>query len=50
MAIRFGDKLLWKVRQKNTLEELDSRWEFGVGVGVKAISGEMSGSYKGAVE
>ena len=41
MAIEFGEKLLWKVRQKNKLEKLNPRWEYGVFVGVKVISGEI---------
>ena len=41
MAIEFGEKLLWKVRQKNRLEKLNPRWEYGVFVGVKVISGEI---------
>ena len=31
MAIEFGEKILWKVRQKNKLEKLNPRWEYGVG-------------------
>ena len=38
MAIEFGEKLSWKVRQKNKLEKL-RRYE--VFVGVKAICGEQ---------
>ena len=41
LAIEFGEKLLWKVRQKNRLEKLNPRWEYGVFVGVKATSGEV---------
>ena len=41
MAIEIGEKLLWKVRQKNRLEKLNTRWEYGVFVGVKATSGEV---------
>ena len=41
MAIEFGEKLLWKVRQKNKLEKLNPRWEYGVFVGVKVINGEI---------
>ena len=33
----FGEK----VRQKNKLEKLNPRWEYGVFVGVKVISGEI---------
>ena len=40
MAIELGEKLLWKVHQKNKLEKLNPRWEYGVFVGVKVISGE----------
>ena len=41
MAIEFGEKLLWKVRQRNKLEKLNPRWDYGVFVGVKADSGEI---------
>ena len=41
MAIEFGEKLLWKVRQKNRLDKLNPRWENGVYTGVKATSGEV---------
>ena len=41
LAIEFGEKLLWKVRHKNSLEKLNPRWEYGVFVGVKATSGEV---------
>ena len=34
-AYEFGEKLLWKVRQKNRLEKLNPRWEYGVFVGVR---------------
>ena len=40
MAIEFGEKLLWKVRQK-TLEKLNPRWEHGVFIAVTLTSGEM---------
>ena len=30
IAIEFGEKLLWKVRQKNRLDKLNPRWEKGV--------------------
>ena len=29
MAIEFGEKLLWKVRQRNRLEKHHPRWEYG---------------------
>ena len=41
MAIEFGEKLLWKVRQKSKMEKLNPRWEYGVFVGVRAASGEI---------
>ena len=39
--MEFGEKLLWKVRPKNKMEKLNPRWEYGVFVGVKTISGEV---------
>ena len=39
MAIEFGEKLLWKARQKNKLEKLNPRWEYGVFVGVATKEG-----------
>ena len=41
MAVEFGERLLWKTRQKGKLEKLNPRWEFGVFVGVKTDSGEL---------
>ena len=41
LAVEFGEKLLWKVRAKNKMEKLNPRWEYGVFVGVKAVSGEI---------
>ena len=41
MAVEFGEKLLWKIRQKGKLEKLNPRWDFGVFVGVRADSGEI---------
>ena len=41
LAVEFGEKLLWKVRPKNKMEKLNARWEYGVFVGVKAVSGEI---------
>ena len=47
LAIEFGEKLLWKVRQKNRLEKLNPRREYGVFVGVTATSGEIWAATKG---
>ena len=47
LAIEFGEKLLWKVRQKNRLEKLNPRWKYGVFVVVKATSGEVWAVTKG---
>ena len=41
MAVEFGEKLLWKIRQKGKLEKLNPLWDFGVFVGVRADSGEI---------
>ena len=41
LAVEFGEKLLWKVRPKNKMEKLNARWEYGVFVGVKGVSGEI---------
>jgi hypothetical protein len=41
LAIEFGEKLLWKTRPKAKMEKLNVRWEYGVFVGIKAISGEV---------
>ena len=50
LAIEFGEKLLWKVRQKNRLEKLNPRWEYGVFVGVKATSGEVWAATKESLQ
>ena len=41
LAVEFGEKLLYKVKPKNKLEKLNSRWEYGIFVGVKKLSGEL---------
>ena len=41
LAVEFGEKLLWRVRQKSKLEKLNARWDYGVFVGVRAVSGEI---------
>ena len=41
MAVEFGEKLLWKVRPKSKMEKLNPRWEYGVFVGIRKVSGEV---------
>ena len=41
MAVEFGERLLWKTRPKDKMEKLNPRWEYGVFVGIKALSGEV---------
>ena len=41
MAVEFGEKLLWKTRPKDKMEKLNPRWEYGIFVGIKAVSGEL---------
>ena len=50
LAIEFGEKLLWKTRPKNKLEKLSPRWEYGVFVGVKTVSGEIWVATKSGVQ
>ncbi len=41
LGVEFGEKLLWKVYQKDKMEKLNPRWEYGIFVGVKRRSGEV---------
>ena len=46
LAIKFGAKLLWKVRQKNMLDKLNARREYGVFVGVEGDERRGLGGYQ----
>ena len=41
LGVEFGEKLLYKVRRGAKSEKLNSRWEYGIFVGVKKESGEL---------
>ena len=41
LGIEFGEKLLYKVKFKDKLSKLESRWEKGIFVGVRRRSGEV---------
>ena len=41
MAVEFGEKLLYKMMPRSKMEKINPRWEYGVFVGVKAVSGEI---------
>jgi hypothetical protein len=41
LGIEFGEKLLYKVKIKDKLEKINTRWEFGIFVGVRRRSGEL---------
>ena len=47
LGIEFGEKLLYKVKIKDKLEKINSRWEFGIFVGVRRRSGELWVAVKG---
>ena len=41
LGIEFGEKLLYKVKPKEKKEGINSRWEYGIFVGVRRKSGEV---------
>ena len=41
MAVEFGEKVLWRVKQSGKLAKMSPKWELGVFVGVRAESGEV---------
>ena len=41
LGIEFGEKLLWKKKQKDKMEKINTRWEYGIFVGVRRRSGEV---------
>ena len=42
MGVEFGEKLLWKVKNKSgKMEKLRPRWDHGIFVGVRPRSGEL---------
>ena len=41
LGVEFGEKLLYKVKPAAKLEKINSRWEFGIFVGVRRRSGEV---------
>ena len=49
LGVEFGEKLLYKVKPTAKLEKINSRWEFGIFVGVRRRSGEVWVAVKGKV-
>ena len=49
LGIEFGEKLLYKVRPKDKQEKINTRWEYGIFVGVRRKSGEVWISVKDKV-
>ena len=49
LGVEFGEKLLYKVKPTAKLEKINSRWEFGIPVGVMRRSGEAWVAVKGKV-
>ena len=49
LGVEFGEKLLDKVKPTAKLEKINSRWEFGIFVGVRRRSGEVWIAVKGNV-
>lgn len=41
LGVEFGEKLMWKTKQKHTMEKINPRWEYGVFVGVQPRTGEV---------
>ena len=49
LGVEFAGKLLYKVKPTAKLEKINSRWEFGIFVGVRRRSGEVWIAVKGKV-
>ena len=49
LGVEFGERLLYKVKPTAKLEKINSRWEFGIFVGVRRRSGEVWVAVKGKV-
>ena len=49
LGVEFGEKLLCKVKATAKLEKMNSRWEFGIFVGVRRRSGEVWIAVKGKI-
>ena len=41
MGVEFGEKLLYKIPMGNKMEKINSRWEYGIFVGVKRKSNQI---------
>ena len=41
LGIEFGEKLLYKVKAQTKQEKINSRWEYGIFIGVRRRSGEL---------
>ena len=41
LGIEFGEKLLYKVKPKDKQEKINTRWEYGIFVGVRRKGGEL---------
>ena len=41
LGIEFGEKLVWKKKAGQKMDKINSRWEFGIFVGVRPKSGEL---------
>ncbi len=41
LGIEFGEKLLYKVKRKEKMAKIESRWEYGISVGVRKRSAEV---------
>ena len=40
--VEFGEKLLYKVKPKDKNEKINLRWDYGIFVGVRRRSGELT--------
>ena len=41
LGLEFGEKCLWKKRPKEKMEKINTRWEFGIFVGIRRRGGEV---------
>ena len=41
LGIEFGEKLSYKAKPKDKQEKINTRWEYGISVGVRRKSGEI---------
>ena len=50
LGIEYGEKVLYKVKAKAKMDKINTRWEFGIFVGIRPRSGELWAATKEGVK